>query len=89
MGVAMFVALLLAISADTYFTLHDHEALVKTTRESALTRVTTVTQRCELTEHILRVLDREAPAEANWFQGSYEGCERQLLKVQGIAANAP
>ena len=50
--------------------------------QSAKSRVTTVSQRCELTLHGLKVAARADPAEVPWYRGSLEGCEKQLIAVR-------
>lgn len=61
-----------------------HETVLK----SAETRITTVTQRCELTGLIDQVLIKQDPSVAPRFTQSYRGCEKQLTQVKKIAAQA-
>lgn len=61
-------------------------AIVKGEKEanlrSALSRVTTITQRCELTRHGLKVARHAYPQEVAWYVGSLAGCEKQLAAVK-------
>ena len=88
----LFVCAMVAVGVS-FQTQHDlkmtQRTLAVTTRESALTRVTTVEQRCELTLHIARLLSQGRMPETAWFLGSYTGCEKQLAQVKRIAAAAP
>lgn len=60
----------------------------ETTVKSAKARITTVTQRCELTKLILNVLVKDDQRRAPAFERSYKGCEKQLVEVKQIAAKA-
>ena len=90
------VILLLAIAANTWLGLSDHSKvetivahLSQTTRESAIQRVKTVEQRCELTRLLIGVLERDDPKRLPAFRVSYAGCETQLAQVRKIAEHAP
>jgi hypothetical protein len=56
-------------------------------KKSAKSRVTTVTQRCELTELVLRGTAVKPRARAK-LAGSLAGCHKQLAKVKAEAAGA-
>lgn len=95
---------LLALSAfNTYQGLHNASQLTGTVKASAATRVTTVKQRCALTQ-----LDSKFASDAaviigefapqaigpfrslqSQFLSSYAGCEKQLVEVERINAHAP
>jgi type II secretory pathway component PulJ len=64
-------------------------ALEKTVADSANTRITTVTQRCDFTRLVTNVLIQQDPQVAPPFQKSLAGCEKQLAIVKLIAANSP
>jgi hypothetical protein len=71
--------------------------LTRTVSASARTRITTVQQRCDLTDHIYNwtlkahvgPTPSEVKASVEWFLSSYEGCEKQLQTVERIARAAP
>lgn len=56
--------------------------------ESAIQRVKTVEQRCDLTHKILGVLERDDPQRVRAFGVSYALCEKQLAAVKQIAVMA-
>lgn len=64
-------------------------ALEKSAKDSANTRITTVTQRCNFTRLVTNVLVRQDPQVAAPFQRSLAGCLAQLAVVKKIAASAP
>lgn len=57
-------------------------------RKSAETRVNTVSQRCELTGLIARILKKQDRHDAPSFVRSYQRCQKQLAEVKKIAASA-
>lgn len=65
------------------------QELSVTVRESAMTRITTVTQRCLLThlDSQLAAAVHQPTLEAQYIT-SYVGCEKQLEKVKKIAKEA-
>jgi hypothetical protein len=60
----------------------------ETAYQSAKTRITTVSQRCDLTHKITQVLVKDDPKRVHAFQVSYHGCIKQLAEVKHIAAHA-
>lgn len=98
-----FVILLIAVGVNVWITLNTRSSLTTVVKESAATRVTTVTQRCGLTTDVERlsrlaaaVITEFAPKLAGPFDrldrtllASYAGCEKQLKRVKSINAHAP
>jgi hypothetical protein len=60
----------------------------ETAYKSAETRITTVSQRCDLTHKITEVLGKDDPRRVHVFQVSYRGCLAQLKEVKHIATQA-
>lgn len=60
-----------------------------TQKESTATRVTTVSQRCELTELILERPGESATPRGARLKASHSGCEKQLRHVKEINARTP
>lgn len=100
---AALVLVLAALGFNIYLNLHTSRRLSMTVSESAQTRVTTVTQRCALTQKVAnfallseRVIVRFAPQSAPpfskayaGFESSYQSCETQLVTVRAIAHQSP
>lgn len=100
-GIAYVVGSVESVSARVSSLNH---ALLVSEKASTKTRVTTVAQRCSLTQQV-RALDlvlashadaRHGPADAEpfylaaaAFQTSYLGCEKQLAQVEAINAKTP
>lgn len=87
--VALGVAILLAIGANTYVSLTDHGDLSGFVKAESVQRVHTIGERCEATEHQATVLHNRLPAsakhEADWFDASYQRCLESLAKVEARA----
>lgn len=64
-------------------------SLAKIVKDSAETRITTVTQRCDFTRLVTNVLVQQDPKVAAPFKASLTGCLKQLAIVKKIAASAP
>jgi hypothetical protein len=86
---AGFVIVLLAIAANTYINLHDHQSLTSFVHAESVQRVQTIGERCETTTHQATVLHHNLPAarqgEAAWFDQSYARCLKSLAKVEARA----
>lgn len=86
---ALLVSLGFAEIHSTAVTLHTlvvHNQIV--TLESAKARVTTVSQRCDLTHKITEVLVKDDPRRVHAFQVSYHSCLKQLAEVRAIFEKA-
>jgi hypothetical protein len=81
---AFLLLALLGISALGYNAHLQQLALSKSVRESAATRITTVSQRCELTSILL--LDPHSVAVTARYEQSLGKCEVQLVTVRRIYA---
>lgn len=77
LGVACVVSIWLAFSAVHKVSSSDHAGAVQ--------RVTTISQRCDLTEKISAVLLKDDPLRLPAFQASYEQCVVGLRKAENLA----
>lgn len=98
-----FALVIGALGFNIYLNLHTSSRLTATVNASAHTRITTVTQRCALTQkianfalHTEQVLVRFVPSvvppfskDYAGFEASYQACEKQLVTVKKIANRAP
>lgn len=96
LGLALILYALVTVQVQGDHLDAQHRSLVATqnlllmsVKESAETRVTTVTQRCAFTSLVLDVLVKQDPAVAPPFNRSLAGCRVQLKLVKKIAAATP
>lgn len=95
LGLALILYALVTVQVQGDHLNDQHRSLVATQRlllqsvkESADTRVTTVTQRCAFTSLVLNVLVQQDPSVSAPFNRSLAGCRVQLALVKKIAAAA-
>ena len=98
-GTAAFVVLFITVVIGLVEVVHQNEEIEQTAKtakiaasrtselakKSAIARVTTVSERCELTQHIVVVLKNANNKETIWFEESLTACREQLAEVQEIA----
>lgn len=84
--IALGLAILLAIGANAYISLSDHESLLSFVRQESAQRVHTIGERCEATEHQAEALHHNLPpahqGEAAWFDTSHARCLKSLAAVE-------
>lgn len=91
-AIAVGLALLIATAAFdvvNYVGLQDNQTVQATSQKaSTKTRISTVSQRCDLT-HQLMAAFADRPQVAAGFAVSYAKCEKQLATVKRINASTP
>lgn len=90
--IATVVLLFLAIGINTWLQIEDHNTAInalhnvsKNEHEGAVQRVTTISQRCELTEKLVEVLRKDDPQRVATFEMSYNKCIVGLHKAERLA----
>ena len=79
--VAAVVLILLAIAANSYISLHDHNSLQRSFQTESEQRVQTIGERCESQLHQAY----EDGSQADWFLKAHKRCLKSLAKVEARA----
>jgi hypothetical protein len=84
-----YIILLVAVGFTAYLSFHALSKVSTSGQAGAVQRVTTISQRCDLTSKIKDVLTEDDPVRLPAFQLSYEECEiglRSAEKLAGVMA---
>lgn len=79
--IAAVFLILLAIGANSYLSLHDHDRLQANFQVESEQRVHTIGERCETTDHQAK----EHGSQEAWFLRSHQRCLKSLAKVEARA----